>query len=726
MSRTDKYDTAPPQPGGALYRWALGPGRAAYFAQSGEDAWLPVLVELDGVSVAEFASGTSFFSDKERISAWQLSVRVDPLIEKYADFLKQLNFVTALVREEFFDLLDEPENERLRMAIPFVSLGPPLRDGDSAGDVKTAARRRPNTSSSQPLSGSAVAADGSEAAAENGPGPVIVGIIDDGIAFANERFRNGNRTRVQYLWLQRSGTASPLLLLGRELQASAGAPQDNIDANIAAATNSGAIDEGEVYQRMRVLDFARREHHSLGYSATHGTAVMDIATGYPADEAQDERPIIAVQLPTEEIKDTSLNGLEPYIFMAVFYILVRAFAVAEHYGAARLPVVINLSFGNIAGPHDGTSWLERAIQALVEIWRAAGWRVEIVLPSGNNHLSRCHAQVRFDSAPDSIELPWRVQPDDRTASYLQIWLPFTLAPPAADRVRVRVVAPGGTPPANATAWLGEDSGAPPADYPPTGDVWCRVSYTYMPLPTARGVFEIFLQPTGLADPNVGAPLPPTAPSGLWIVEIENLGLRPFEPLEAWIQRDDTPFTYARLGRQSYFDAECYRRFDAGGHPLDTDDPNCFVKRDGTINAIATGRDPIVIGGVLRKERLPAPYSSGGPVTNPATEPLTRDGPDALAVSDDSMVHNGVLATGARSGSIFALSGTSIAAPRITRWVASQQAGNNAAGRMAVANLATQLELGYPPVPSKPSLTRGGAGRILLRPVYNLARFWPWP
>ena len=139
-------------------------------------------------------------------------------------------------------------------------------------------------------------------------------------------------------------------------------------------------------------------------------------------------------------------------------------------------------------------------------------------------------------------------------------------------------------------------------------------------------------------------------------------------------------------------------------------------------AIATGREPVVMGGVLRKELRPAQYSAGGPVTKPATEPLTRYGPDALAVSDDSVVHWGVLAAGSRSGSVFPINGTSIATPRIARWLAGEHAIGNPGGRGKVADLAAKYENGPPKLPDRPSVERGGAGRILLGPVYTISRF----
>ena len=115
-------------------------------------------------------------------------------------------------------------------------------------------------------------------------------------------------------------------------------------------------------------------------------------------------------------------------------------------------------------------------------------------------------------------------------------------------------------------------------------------------------------------------------------------------------------------------------------------------RASTINAIATGASPIVMGGFERKEMKAAKYSSAGPVS-PALGvlPAISDGVTAMTVSEDSLVHTGVLGAGSRSGSVLAMDGTSVAAPQIARWVAGQLAAGNPGNRAAVQALRQQLQ-----------------------------------
>src|SRR3982751_1460210 len=66
-------------------------------------------------------------------------------------------------------------------------------------------------------------------------------------------------------------------------------------------------------------------------------------------------------------------------------------------------------------------------------------------------------------------------------------------------------------------------------------------------------------------------------------------------------------------------------------------------------------------------------------------------PDALIVSEDSRVHWGVLAAGSRSGSVVAMGGTSVAAPRAARWIADDLGAGGRGDRAAVQAHATADE-----------------------------------
>ena len=263
-----------------------------------------------------------------------------------------------------------------------------------------------------------------------------------------------------------------------------------------------------------------------------------------------------------------------------------------------------------------------------------------------------------------------------------------------------------------------------------GDVLCEVSYDNVPSPTERGRFLVALQPTTYIDQptaNIesGNSL---APSGAWLINIEksekqvgDLNDDENPLLHAWVQRDETLYGHPRRGRQSFFSDDCYERFDHGGREIDDDEhreqPLCHIKREGLINALATGKKTVVVGGYFEKEMVSANYSAGGPVTpSPGSPNAHRDGPDAVAVSDQSRVHRGVLAAGSRSGTVVAMSGTSVAAPQVTRLIADRLAKRKSGNRDAVKEL---VERGG----GRHSKKREGEGRIPRPKRIKFSRVW---
>jgi hypothetical protein len=154
-------------------------------------------------------------------------------------------------------------------------------------------------------------------------------------------------------------------------------------------------------------------------------------------------------------------------------------------------------------------------------------------------------------------------------------------------------------------------------------------------------------------------------------------------IDAWIQRDETPYGYRRRGRQSRFEDPDYVRFDAYGYPLEEDPENhkSYIRRSGTLNAIATGAATVAVAGYRYSDGLPATYSASGPEATDSAKLNSgfRRSPDAMAVSDDSVTCRGVLAAGTRSGSVAAMNGTSVAAAYVTRLLAEKEIPVDAAG-----------------------------------------------
>lgn len=548
--------------------------------------------------------------------------------------------------------------------------------------------------------------------------PVVMAVIDDGIAFAHQRFRlPGSRSRVEYAWHQdgKCRSSDSRVCYGREFARGSADGRKGIDALLAETAIQGVPDEEAFYRETGLVGFNMPGHKASGYRVAHGTHVLDLAAGAdPADNVTN-RPIICVELPTSATADTSGASFAPNVLDGVLFILKRADELASRYGLKHLPVVINLSYGFYASAHDGSHPLEKAFDELIERrFEKTGQRLEIVLPAGNGHLSQCHSVVRFDDQDQCGSLTWRLLPEDRTSSFVEIWLPYSENEPAPECVQLEIVPPSGTPsgflpckPGSGKRWL--VSGGAPAV--------CRVSYDYFGAPVNRGRFHIAVAPTAFNFCRTSTQ--PMSPSGDWAIRLKNgpagAGLDPGQFLEAWIQRDDTPYGYLRQGRQSYFvDADDELFDEVSGRPVEYDEAAARLRRYGMLSGIGTGKHTVVVGGAYGKELLAARYSAAGP-DRKENDTWPRKGPDALTVSDDSLVHGGVLAAGSRSGAVVSQNGTSVAAPQAARWLADrihEKPPGYTNGRMMLLEKARLEEDALPDeAPRRPKSSRGGAGRI---------------
>jgi hypothetical protein len=469
------------------------------------------------------------------------------------------------------------------------------------------------------------------------------------------------------------------------------------------------VDEELFYERAEVADFASSLRRSVAAHASHGAHVMDLACGWDPAAAPDWK-IVCVQLPVATTANSSGATLAPYAIDAVKYIQRKAQELSG--GGNPLPVVINFSYGVTAGPHNGNHVIEQAIDHILTTHAqdSLAAPMHVVIPSGNSHLARIHARIASPAGSAPVELPWRIQPDDLTPSFLEIHLPGNFI--GSDRVRVCVTSPDGSK----SGWLGEDENTL-LSLVEDGEVLWEVGY-HVQSDTEQGRFLLALQPSARVDPDATLE-DRIAPSGVWTVFIENQRLGAGQEIHAWIQRD-APFGYPRRGRQSYFDDPAYTRFADSGRELEIDSGPSVVRRSSSMNAIATGETTVVVGGFIAKEMKASKYSAGGPLLAAGASKPARKGPHVVAVSDDSVVHAGVLAAGTRSGSVVPINGTSVAAPRITRWIAEQLALGRKDIPKRLRKLAEQQEVD-PTRPSPQPETRIGAGRVLLQPKKPLPR-----
>ncbi len=663
--------TALPRPGPSAPRqdaylpWSLATNLADGQPDQGTPSlnWVWLLIELqDSCNAQTFHQQSRDSSDHLWVAAHHASPPKG---------LERFRFCTARVSRDFLHALQNPESTRVPALRALVACIKRFETG-------FACAKPPSTDSRTPCE-EPLGLDRQASVPR-----VVVGVIDDGLAFANERFcrvRDGVwRTRLISFWDQ--GTEAPQT---RTTEWGYGQVfgHARINAWLQAATDAGRqrIDETRVY-------------HDSGYKearprVTHGTHVMDLACGADPRNLSVVAPaIVAVQMPPLAVADTSCAKMTSFMLDAMLHVLKQADAAwAAEPGVC--PCVINLSMGNIAGPHDGSSILESAVDALILARRTAGRTAEtdhqdndavceVVLPEGNSLQSQTHAWAEMERG-DELALSWTIKPDDGTSSFLEVWArPVGASRLDPTRVSELVNALGlrisVKPPANLPAcFLALHAGSSdPCAMALTHEGMTLATLSVQRCP-ANGRYPMALLTTAPTAPY--GPWKQVVPAGNWEVKVEALGGVPFY-CNVYVQRDDTSFGRRGKGRQGVLDDGNYRRInDRGGQQLFDEldargQPVSFVRRAGTINALATGKLVRVAGGLLRgaSDQDWSHASRYSSVDIPLKSQALQKSRE-LALTEDSDLLPGVLAAGSASGSWVLLSGTSMAAPQLTRQLA---------------------------------------------------------
>ena len=452
---------------------------------------------------------------------------------------------------------------------------------------------------------------------------VVIGIIDDGCAFAHDDFCyrgvDGLRhTRVEWLWDQ----GEPALRSSKLWQTPSAfgygreAGNQGLDAVMAEAARMGAAAVEEVA-------YARAQHHLPHDRASHGAAVMGLAAGRSHSSGEADvaasAPVVFVQLPRVAVDDTSAGWLSVHVQDALAYIFEKA---------GTRPVVVNLSFGGQAGPHDGSSVLERAIDAMLEVPNRA-----VVIAAGNGREMGCHATLPLEGQGQQASLAWWLECDDPSDSFLELRVQRARdGKPAPVELRVT---PFGQP---ASSWVKPGSGLVWRD---GGSSLSAVLNSSQAEDGNDPLLLVCAAPSGAQAHGLGE----GAPFGPWTIEIRSIGPDPVT-VDAWIERDDSPFGRRRL-RQSRFQG-------------------ASTSVRGTLNSIATGFKTIVVGACLASDRTMASYSASGPTRGPAP----RRGVTLAAAAGQTLKQATVEVIGPRTGTRAFLDGTSMAAPLATRRVAA--------------------------------------------------------
>lgn len=224
----------------------------------------------------------------------------------------------------------------------------------------------------------------------------LIGIVDSGIDYTLEDFRNGDgSTRIVSLWDQ---SLSPG---GEEVT-----PEPY---GIGVEYSSGDIDGEQIPIRSRDI-------------SGHGTAVAGIAAGsgtvYRGVAPESELIVVKMGNPKQDGFPRTTE-----LMMGIDYVIRKAIEIGK-------PVAVNVSFGNTYGAHNGTTLLERYIDDVSGIWRSV-----ICVGTGNEAAGAGHTSgVLREDEEEMIELA--VQ--DRQPSFgVQIWKEYT------DEAAISLISPSG-------------------------------------------------------------------------------------------------------------------------------------------------------------------------------------------------------------------------------------------------------------------------------------------
>lgn len=329
---------------------------------------------------------------------------------------------------------------------------------------------------------------------------VVIGIIDDGCAFAHPNFLRdiasapGVESRLLYLWDQgRSSAPAPWRTVSNYLSQGYELTKSDIDHALGQPgfVNNSVVDEDRVYA---FLD------HQVADLASHGTHVMDIAAGngrapMSTEGVAPNADIIFVQLPAASIASGGAL-LDAAIFEGIDYIFRRA---------GNRAVVINVSFGGYAGPHDGTSIVEQKID--LELTNRSN--CSVVVAAGNGFEADCHTSGRLPfRRKKSRTVIWNIKPEDPTANLLEVWYDSNAA------LELTLTTPAGQT-------LGPASlGAGPQSLVSQGKLLGTIDHQAGVAPSGANRIAVQINPTG---PTRSGSTTPLAPAGSWQVHLKTLG-----------------------------------------------------------------------------------------------------------------------------------------------------------------------------------------------------------
>jgi Subtilase family len=410
----------------------------------------------------------------------------------------------------------------------------------------------------------------------------------------------------------------------------------------AAVEPEASIDESDAYRGIDHLVDADDPRRRI-WLATHGAHVLDVAGGglnplTGAPDAASAAQLVFVQLPSLTAADSSGASLAGHVLDAVRYVLALCDDKAR--------VVINISYGSHAGPHNGTALIESALDELLQARRD---NFAIVLAAGNSRQQACHVerQVRWGR---TALLRCAVAPADTTDTFIETWYPPA---PAGFALQARVRGPQRV----WSDWVAPGQEQVMRDSAEHDEVVALLRHD-AEVPNGRhlGLVLLALAPTAQPVGVVCA----LAPAGLWEIELRlvaapgsatsaavPVGTDLHVTVNARIERDD-PGQNAGAALHRFVDPDA------------DDDRN-------TLSSLATGQHTVVVGGFRRSDGRATAYSALGPQRLGADANVDdKRLPMVWAACEEDDSLPTVAAAAVRTGEVFRMNGTSVAAPVLAR------------------------------------------------------------
>ena len=255
---------------------------------------------------------------------------------------------------------------------------------------------------------------------------VLVAVLDSGADYRHPEFRNlDGTTRIRALWDQTvEGTPPPGYYVGTEFtqeQLNEALTQEGLtqqeavrEASEEGLMQQGAVREtsGEMLTQQNALPVSRDV-------SGHGTGVLAIAAGNNGVAYESEILVVKLGSPRADSFPRTTE-----LIMGINYVIEKALEY-------RMPVAINISFGNTYGSHTGKSLLETYIDDISNLWKSV-----FCVGSGNEGAAAGHAGGRL-AAGEIQNVEFAVGDYEPTLS-LQIWKNYV------DTFDIFLVHPNGT------------------------------------------------------------------------------------------------------------------------------------------------------------------------------------------------------------------------------------------------------------------------------------------